>query len=90
MTFLIGASFGVAIAIIVWPGFFADHWTGVWSDVAGWACLFYVLIFFMRSMTAVFVIGIIGNAILYGLLATLFLLCYRGIYWIIGITRNQV
>ena len=88
--FLIGAVVGALLAVILWPGapynglLFNSMSTPEGSLIAAWLCPFFILIFFMRSTAAIVPIAIIGNAILYGLLAMLCFLLYKAIRWIGG------
>jgi ABC-type methionine transport system permease subunit len=92
--FLFGAVIGMLIAVILFPnapynGFLFNHMsTGEGLTIAFRLCPFCLSMLFMRSLTGVIVISIIGNAILYGLLAMLCFLLYKSVRWV-KVTSKQ-
>lgn len=85
--FLIGAVIGALLTGFFAPAFFANHWfisfwsLSPWSAVLAWLCPFYVLAFLgiTSNIAALIALAVIGDALLYGLLAMLFFLLYKAI-----------
>lgn len=83
--FFIGAVIGALLAGFFAPAFFASHWfisywsSSPWSYILIWLCPFYIFAFIgiTSNIAALIAIAVIGDAVLYGLLATLCLLLYK-------------